>query len=368
MSISRTARPLRVCFCWSDISGYMAACWRALAQDPDILLHVFAYSVSRQTAFSHELMDGVDWTPLDDSSRKDERGIARAIAGHRPDVVVLAGWLSRAYRALPKRRELSSVRFVMGMDTPWRATIRQSAARYVLRSYLAGVSSIVVAGERSWQYAQRLGFSESRIHRGLYGVDFDTLSAVYMAREATAWPRAFLFAGRYTAEKGVDILRDAYRQYRHAVEEPWPLVCCGKGEMSAMLTGQDGIEEKGFVQPSAVRQLMQESAVFILPSRFDPWPLALVEACASGLPVIASNACGSAVECVRDRYNGRLVAIGNSRALADAMIWIHRAHADLPLMGLRSLRLAEAYSAAAWLNRWKAILCELVDEPETVPA
>ena len=27
-------RPLRIVFCWTDVSGYMSACWRVLAADP----------------------------------------------------------------------------------------------------------------------------------------------------------------------------------------------------------------------------------------------------------------------------------------------------------------------------------------------
>ena len=40
---------MKVLFCWTDISGYMAACWRALASREGVDLHVLAYDSSAAT-------------------------------------------------------------------------------------------------------------------------------------------------------------------------------------------------------------------------------------------------------------------------------------------------------------------------------
>ena len=34
------SRPLRVVFCWAEVTGYMAACWKMLAQRGSVDLHV----------------------------------------------------------------------------------------------------------------------------------------------------------------------------------------------------------------------------------------------------------------------------------------------------------------------------------------
>ena len=57
--------------------------------------------------------------------------------------------------------------------------------------------------------------------------------------------------------------------------------------------------DRGFVQPADQAAIWAEHGAFALASRYDPWPLVIVEACAAGLPVIHSEACGSAVELVR---------------------------------------------------------------------
>ncbi len=343
-------------FLWSDISGYMAACWRALSEATDVDVHVMAYGSSRETDFRHGIMTGIAWSPLDEPQRHDAEFLGDKVRAYAPDVVVLSGWHNRAYRRLPTVAAAPGRRFVMAMDTPWRATARQRLAPWLLAPYLRRIDTVVVTGERSWQYARRLGFTERQITRGLYGVDHASLAPLLDKRlRGGAWPRQFMFAGRYAPEKGVDLLLDAYQEYRATTTDPWPLVCCGKGPLGGRLAGVAGVTDRGFLQPHELHDVMASSGAFILPSTFDPWPLALVEACAAGLPVIASEACGSTVELVRDGFSGFTFATGQCDRLVRAL---HRVHgsAALPEIGRRARDFAAAYSAQEWARRWRELL------------
>jgi glycosyltransferase involved in cell wall biosynthesis len=124
--------------------------------------------------------------------------------------------------------------------------------------------------------------------------------------------------------------------------------------MEDLLASHAGIEDLGFRQPAELLDIMRGAGVFVLPSRFDPWPLVVVEASAAGLPVIATEACGSSVEMVRPYFNGLTVASGETDALARAMLWAHEQHAQLSAMGERGRHFAAAYSAQMWAMRWSA--------------
>lgn len=301
-------------------------------------------------------MDGIDWLPLDERQRFQVPYLVDQVAEFRADAVILCGWLNRAYRRLPVVAAASGRRFIMSMDTPWRGTPRQYAAPWILRRYLSRIDTVFVTGERCWQYAKWLGVPEQRIHRGVYGIDHAVLAPLFEARlSAGDWPRQFLFAGRYSPEKGLDLLMAAYADYRAAVADPWPLVLCGKGPLAATVTNRPGVTDLGFQQPTAVRDFMTTSGSFILPSTFDPWPLALVEACAAGLPVVASEACGSAVELIRDGFSGFTFATGDRASLVHALLRVHHA-SDLPEVGRRARSFAEPYAAQAWADRWLAAL------------
>lgn len=277
-----------------------------------------------------------------------------------PDVVVLAGWLNPAYVALAGRCKSRGIPTVMTMDTPYRGKLRQRLARFRLFNYLRKIDHVVVPGERAWQFAMRLGFSESRVHRGMYGVDFARFagSTTQRAQSPGGWPKKFLFLGRYCHVKAIDVLLDAYSRYRERVEDPWTLTTCGSGELAPLIDRAQGVDNRGFVQPEDLPAVFAEHAALVLPSRFEPWGQVIVEACGAGLPVICSQSCGSAVELVRPYHNGLICATDDAEDLARKLIWAHENAGRLPAMGRASQALGQAYSASAWADRWTALLSE----------
>ena len=346
----------KVVFCWSDISGYMTACWRSLQAIPEIELFVIAFQARTQTAFADDLMQDIPHRLLDLQERDKSELIEKLIIQHNPDVVVLCGWFHAPYRQLPFS-SLPHIKFVMCMDTPWWGTWKQYLTRWLLHSYLQRISHVVVNGERSWQYARRLGVPLKNISPlGMCGINYQALSPLLNERNQSSWPCSFLFVGRYSHEKAIDILVEAYQQYRQEVKDPWKLICCGKGELEFHLQSQPGIENRGFVQPSEMKDVWINAGAFVLPSRFVPWPLALVEAAAAGLTVVCTQVCGSSVEVIRSGYNGIIIPADDSHALAQALVKIHNCYDDLPLWGKRVQHFAEPYAAEIWAERWLSII------------
>lgn len=337
----------------------MAACWRSLHQLPDVDVFVVAFQARTQTAFADNLMAGIPCRLLDAQEQQNQALIQQTVREQQPDIVVLCGWLHPPYCKLTTLKALKHTKFIMGMDTPWWGTWKQQLAPLLLRSYLRKIDRVVVTGERSWQYARRLGISTDRIMRGLYGIDYDTWSSLLEKRQQSPWPRSFLFVGRYATVKAIDVLVSAYQEYRTQVSDPWSLTCCGKGDLDRLLVNQAGIKNLGFVQPTDMPTIWQNAGAFIMPSRFDPWPLAIVEAAAAGLPIVCTEVCGSSVEVVRPWYNGLPIADNNISALTAALINIHNCYGDLPVWGARSQQLAAPYSTKAWVKRWRHLLYEV---------
>jgi glycosyltransferase involved in cell wall biosynthesis len=347
---------LKVVFCWSDISGYMAACWRALNDSAEVEVFVIAFQALTETAFGDRLMQGIPSRLLDLEARQDATSIERLVSAEHPDVIVVCGWLHQPYCKLVSAPEFRDTAFVMGMDTPWKDNWRQRLAPIFLRAYLQRMDRVVVTGERSWQYAKRLGIAADRIDRGLYGIDYNSWLPLWSQRVQADWPRSFLFVGRYSSVKAIDILIQAYQDYRDRVADPWDLVCCGQGDLKSQLAGTAGIIDRGFLQPAQMESIWRSAGAFILPSRFDPWPLAIVEAAAAGLPIICTDVCGSAVEVVRPWYNGLVVPEAKVAELTQALLIFHQHHAELPEWGKRSQSLAAPYATSIWVDRWQSLL------------
>lgn len=349
---------LRIAFCWTGLTGYMPSCWRALAKLPDVEQRIYIETRRASTAQHAFREDGLDGLRVRVRERDDCAGVGAwldELVEFRPDLVEVTGWVGRLQRAVVRSPRLSSTPKILGLDLSYRGTWRQRLAPYVLRSYLRRFCAVCVPGERAAAYARHLGFAEAQIERGLYGFDYDGFAEAAQARPVLPWPARFVFVGRYCEDKGVDVLLKAYRCYRLRVPRPWPLTCCGMGPLADAVCREEGVTDAGFLQPEQMPGFLAGQGVFILPSRYEPWGVALGEACASGLPVIASRACGSTAELVRAYDNGLLCEAGSSESLVDAMLWMHGRADELPVLSARSQALARPYAAQAWARSWYAL-------------
>ena len=217
---------------------------------------------------------------------------------------------------------------------------------------------LFVPGERGWQLTRYWRVPEHKVRRGCLAADVAKFNGAMTIRDASpgGWPRSFVFVGRYEQEKGLLDLVEAYQRYRDAVTDPWSLRCCGVGSLKIELANRPGVEDLGFIQPANLPAVLAQQGVFILPSHWEPWGLAILEACASGLPVVCTEACGSSVELVRSLHNGLTCPAEDVDALVRAMRWCHAHHAQLSEMGRRSQELARPYSAQMWADHVMSML------------
>jgi glycosyltransferase involved in cell wall biosynthesis len=307
-------------------------------------------------------------TSLNVKRKQSPKVIAELVAATAPDVVVTAGWLYPPYVKALLDPVLKDIPLVIGMDSPWEGRWKQHLARFPLRRYLARTDAVMVAGERSREYALRLGVPTERIFTGLYGYDFTHFAEASQASRSTSpTPRKFLFTGRYVREKDLETLLAAYDLYRRSSPDPWTLSCCGMGPLAPLLKGREGVTDHGFVQPKDLVMTFAQHGAFVMPSRFEPWGVAIGEAAASGMPLICSTACGAALDLLRPFYNGLSFSPGDVQELAHAMTWIEEHYEKLPLMGSRSQQLAEAFSAQVWADRWNDCFRYVLENPR-VPA
>lgn len=337
----------------------MHACLRALADEGVELLVVhqrgeenapFDLSAVTSGFRSEEWADAPDPAP-----------IGRLLDEFSPDAVLASSWNFGAYRQVCRARQGQTLR-IFGMDNQWHGTPKQwlgvATARQVLRPTY---DAAYLADERQAAFAARLGYPAERLIWGLYSGDSPRFAELARARGNALPPRRFLFVGRLVPEKGVDVLADAYRQYRSMVgDDPWPLAIAGTGPEEHRVAPIDGVKLHGFVQPDDLPSLFAEAGCLVLPSRFEPWAVVIHEATAAGLPVVCSRACGASTRLVLDGYNGAVVTPGDAPALAHALARIHRADDDQRrAMSAASSSLALQYSPQQWARRLLTRIPEL---------
>lgn len=141
--------------------------------------------------------------------------------------------------------------------------------------------------------------------RAIAGVDPARLSIIPGGIDADLWQAEgdqplgarhplVVTVGQLRRVKGHDVLLDAWPRVLAAAPDA-KLVIVGDGELRDDLKAKvaaDGIAGSvtfaGQQSPEEVRELLHQARLFVLPSRSEALPLALLEAMASGLPVVAT--------------------------------------------------------------------------------
>lgn len=181
-------------------------------------------------------------------------------------------------------------------------------------------------------------------------------------------PFRILYVGRLTEEKGLDVLIEAagmlanmHRRFELRLAGGGPLLT----RLDAMIAGRalgDRVRLLGPLPPGEIPQELHDADLFVLPSRQEGMPGALLEAIAHGLPAIATRISGSE-EIIDDRI-GWLVPPDDPAALADA---ISRAldcgHETLRAMGRRAREKAiSEYNIRTVAGQYQALFAELLSD------
>ena len=175
--------------------------------------------------------------------------------------------------------------------------------------------------------------------------------------------RVIIAVGRLLPQKGFDLLLDAF----HAVARrhpDWQLWIFGDGpqrrELAAQLARLDltgRAHLKGFAD--RLDQHLGAGSMFVLSSRFEGLPMAMLEAMAAGLPVVAFDCPTGPAEVISHGRSGLLVPPLDVRALADAICELIESPTRRRAMGAAAREESRRYRIGAVAQRWEALFSSL---------
>lgn len=133
---------------------------------------------------------------------------------------------------------------------------------------------------------------------------------------------SIIYVGRLIPQKNVKLLLDAFRII-HQINPNVILKLYGEGYLQTSLEQyalQLNISKnvKFMGKSSNVFEAIQKAKLFVLPSKYEGMPNALLEAMCIGLPVISTKVSG-ATDFISDGINGMLVEHDDPKMLADAI-------------------------------------------------
>lgn len=170
----------------------------------------------------------------------------------------------------------------------------------------------------------------------------------------------FLTIGRLVWDKAHDVLLEAFALLGDELEE-WRLAIVGEGRMRARLKAQaESLGVLGRVHWYGVVQdpyaFYRAANIFVLPSRVEGTPNALLEAMSCGLPVVVSDGAPGPLELVEDGVTGLVVPVNDATALAIALRKLATDHQLCRRLGEAARARVSEYDLPHALVVWESVV------------
>ncbi len=227
------------------------------------------------------------------------------------------------------------------------------------RRLLRRVGAVIAVSQATADPLVRAGVSLNRVHVVPNAIDADAVATaaeegraalrdVWGVNDAFVW----LALGRLSPEKGQDVLVRAFAAVHDA-----ELVLVGDGALRSSLEADAGERVRFLGWRDDPWACLGAADGFVLPSRSEGLPLALLEAMAARRPIVATDV-GGVADALANGRCGRLVPAEDAAALAEAMCAAMEDETNAQVAAAAE-RVADAYGAERQARALEAVYAAL---------
>jgi len=286
-----------------------------------------------QCKFEYEVLPSKNLTYSDpENSSFTYSGLYRVISKENPSVVI-ANAFSIATTKLWLRSWFKKTDYIIWSGAIRRKDKSDSFVRRLQRKILTRRAvGFIAYGTGAKEYLVSLGAEQDKIEIGINTVDAQFYKSECRKLRGNLIPddsqKHLLYVGHLSPRKNV---LKALRVINHLAKLRSDIMfdIVGDGVDRVRLEGYvtdnrliDCVKFHGFRQKSEILLCLAQSDCFLLPTDFDIWGLALVEAMLAGLPCIASIHAGAANDLIKEGVNGFAMDFSETEEVANKVNWI----------------------------------------------
>lgn len=310
---------MKILYLYAELSPYLRPVFETYVKTYGVELHVVHWDHLRLTPYQPALMDGVYYYKRTETNLAKLKKMTEEIA---PDLIYVVGWMDMDYLRITRKWRARGVPIVVGFDDVWCGNFRQQLGSLIMKSIgRLFFSHAFVSFARQYEFAKRMGFKDENIISNLLSCDTSLFHGSHSKLPAKGinYPHTFVYIGRFSQEKGIDLLVEAFKLYRNEFAGSWSLLCVGGGNLRCLFEGVENLKVLDFVDQTEMLSILDTSGAFVMPSYKDMCPLAVHEAASACLPLILSSGVGNKSTFLIDGFNGFSFSSSSVRGLALAM-------------------------------------------------
>lgn len=218
-------------------------------------------------------------------------------------------------------------------------------------------SCIVVASTFAKETLSKHGVPIHKIKVNPYGVDLERF--YYTERVIQTEKLIYLFIGSVSAGKGIPFLIDAWEKSMLGNSELW-IVGNISNEIKDVISESRNVKIFGKVAHRDLQSILKQANVFVFPSYFDGFGLVILEAMASGLPVITTTATGGP-DVITDGKEGFIITPGDEVKMIQHMEFFYKNPSACHSFGKLAREKVKNFTWEAYRDRWKIIINEVLE-------
>lgn len=246
-----------------------------------------------------------------------------------------------------------------GIITMTQEHLHDGSAKYIARAQkaFAGLDYLLVLCDGSRENFTRWLKDNQKIRI----VQIPNILESIPAETAALSGNRLVAAGRLHPVKNFETLIDVFALVQKQIPDA-SLTIVGGGEEYDRLKAQakalgmaDKVTITGMVSAAEVKQQMLQSALYVMTSHTECFPMVLLEASSVGLPLVAFDVPVGPRSIIENGKNGYLVDYANKQQMADRIVGMLKEREALQKLGSNAKAMSEQYLASNIMPLWQQL-------------
>ena len=336
----------RILILYSEISVYTQECLNDyLSFYSNVKVSLIRWPINTEAPFN------LIWHKNISIINKSDVNLLAYLTEFNPNLILCSGWIDKDYIDVLSKIKMSYIKVLL-VDNYWKNNIRQNLGLYYNKiSLKKHFNYCWIPSEFHKKYALKLGFKKNEIKLGLYARNLNKFEDSFkksIDTKSKKFPKNFIYVGRYLELKGIYDLLDAFNEFS-SKNNDWNLHCVGVKDLDRDPIENPLIHHHGFKSTEEILELIPKMGVFVMPSHYDHWCMAVNEFAAAGFPLLLSKNVGSSSTFLREGINGFSFSPKSKKSIIKALEDISAlSDKELTKFAHESFKISKIFDTKTW--------------------